>query len=457
MAINRVLTAIWSEISARGSLIKTATNPYHPNPGADNPNANNQGLAAISAKSPFITLDPNGLAVGQPAGAAVNTSLGSFSSSAGTPLDENSGKYHVVRQYGDIYMYNDGNIISWGGNGKNFSFGNGYEENHAWASGAFVYNNETFTIPPGAMSQPSCFTTAPSPSPTDDNPNYEWLGGAVSKNWGVEYTYNYGSSYEWSGGPTMYVDAYGNSGKDLTDVMQGKHCTFSYGNGYEEALIEWTSSSTWFHADDSNSPYKTRSSDSWQSSNLGSSWLAGNLLVAKAFGPTYDYHYGSAKSVQEGPSEDVVNGNSWSTVTGSSTETVTGDSTSTVTGKSTETVHGDSLSHSYGNDAEYHWGLSNEYFMGGKSEMALAGCDEISLAAKTEIIGGAATEIFLGAKLEIALGALMEIKTAFAFEVANGAKIEITNGAKCEIDNAVEVKVADLGSFDASLVKIFTP
>lgn len=461
MAINRVLNAIWAEISTRGSLIKTATNPYNPNPGAEISGANNQGMAAITAGSPFITLDANGLAVGVP----VSTSLGAFSSGAGTPLDENSGKYHVVRQYGDIYLYNDGNIISWGGNGKNFGFGNGYEENHAWASGAYVYNNETFTIPAGAMSNPNLFATAPSPSPTADSSNYEWLGGAVSKSWGVEYTYTYGTSYEWSGGPDNYIDAYGNSGNALSDLQQGKHCTYSYGNGYEEALVGWTSTSTWFHADDPGSPYLSRASDKWQSSNLGSSWTAANLLVSKAFGPTYDYHYGSTLSIQEGPSEERVNGASWSTVTGDSNETVTGNSTETVNGNSTSTVNGDSnetvtgnsTSKTVGNNTETHWGLSDEYFMGGKSEMMLAGCDEINLAAKMEIVGGAATEIFLGAKLEIALGALMEIKAAAAFEVANGAKIEITNGFKCEVDNAVEVEVADLGSFSSALVKIFTP
>ncbi|HSN17377.1 MAG TPA: hypothetical protein VLV87_04125 [Gammaproteobacteria bacterium] len=435
MAINRILNAMWAEISARGSLIKAATNPYNPTPGGDVPGANNQGLAAIQSSSPFIQLNRDGVSSQFP----VNTALGNEGRNSPTPLDENSGAYHVVRQYGDIYLFNDGNVVAWGGNGKNFSFGNGYEENHAWAGQACVYNNEVFTIPAGAMSTPGCFSSAPNPSPTAVA-EYEWLGGNVSKSWGNDYTYTYGASYEWSGGPTTYIDAYGNSGNNLTDVMQGKHCTFSYGNGYEEALIEWTPSSTWFHADDPNSPYKSRTSDSWTSSNLGTSWSASSLLVSKAFGPTYDYHYGSAKSVQEGPSEEVVNGASWSTVTGDSTETVNGNSTSTVTGDSTETVHGNATSNSYGNATETHWGTSDEYFMGGKNEMMLAGCDEINLAAKLEIVGGAATEIYLGAKLEIVMAVAMELKGGLGLSITTGENVEMNLG-KVEIEDTTQIDV----------------
>lgn len=450
MAINRVLNAIWAEISARGSLIKTATQPYNPTPGGDVPGANNQGLAALQSGSPFILLNRDGICSQVP----VSAQLGSEDEQSPAPLDENSGAYHVVRQYGDIYLFNDGNVVAWGGNGKNFSFGNGYEENHAWAGLAAVYNSETFTIPAGAMSTPSCFTTAPDPSPTANMGNqYEWLGGNVSKSWGNDYSFSYGASYEWSGGPSNYIDAYGNTGKALTDVMQGKHCTFSYGNGYEEALIEWTSTSTYFHADDTSSPYKGRASDSWQSSNLGSGWTAANLLVSKAFGPTYDYHYGSAKSVQEGPSEDVVNGSSWSTVTGSSNETVNGDSTSNVNGNSNETVHGDATSHTYGNDASYHWGLSNEYFMGGQSSMTLAASDEINLAATVSIVGGAALEIFLGAKMELVAAAAMEIKGGMGLSITAGANIEM-NTAKVEVKTAAEIDTATTG-VTASLLKLF--
>ena len=449
MAINRVLTAIWSEISARGSLVKTATSPYHPNPGADNANANNQGLAAISSGSPFLPLNQDGINAEVPVATGLADGANLSPSNA---LDENSGAYHVTRQYGDIYLYNDGNVIAWGGNGKNFSFGNGYEENHAWANQPAVYNNETFQIPVGAMTSFRDANTYMLPSATPDS-TWEWLGGNVSKSWGNDYTYTYGSSYEWSGGPTKYVDAYGNVGANLADVMQGKHCTFSYGNGYEEALIEWTSTSTWFHADDPSSPYKSRASDSWASSNLGTSWTAANLLVSKAFGPTYDYHYGPARSVQEGASEDVVNGSSWSTVTGSSTETVTGDSTSNVTGNSTETVHGDATAHTYGNDASYHWGLSNEYYMGGKSDMSLAASDEISLAAKVEIVAGGATEIFLGAKLELMVGAAMEIKGGAGLSITAGPNIEMNLG-KVEVNDTASID-ANTSGITASLLKLF--
>jgi hypothetical protein len=450
MAINRVLTAIWSEISARGSLVKTATSPYNPSPGADNSNANNQGLAAISGGSPFLPLDQDGINAEVPV--ATNLVNGAKLNPSNS-LDENSGGYHVTRQYGDIYLFNDGNVIAWGGNGKNFSFGNGYEENHAWANQPAVYNSETFQIPTGALTSFTDATNYMLPSATPDS-TWEWLGGNVSKSWGNDYTYTYGSSYEWSGGPTKYVDAYGNAGTaDLKDVMKGKHCTFSYGNGYEEALIEWTPTSTWFHADDSNSPYAKRSSDDWTSTNLGTGWIAANLLVSKAFGPTYDYHYGSARSVQEGPSEDVVNGSSWSTVNGGSTETVTGDSTSNVNGNSYETVHGDATSHTYGNDGSYHWGISNEYYMGGKSDLSLAASDEISLAAKIEIVGGAATEIFLGAKLEMVLAAAMEVKGGIALSITAGANVEMNLG-KVEIEETAHIATKTTG-ITASLLKLF--
>jgi hypothetical protein len=455
MAMNRVINSIWAEISAWGSLVKTATNPYTPSPGSADSTSNNQGLAALAAGSPFITVNSSGISPDVP----VATNLVNGANASPSSIDENSGAFQVVRQYGDIYLYNDGNIIAWGGNGKNFSFGNGYEENHAWANQACVYNNETFQIPRGAMTSfdPNLLINGMFPDSSAALSDWEWLGGNVSKNWGNDYSYNYGRSYEWSGGPTNYIDAFGNTGAALTDVMQGKHCTFSYGNGYEEALIEWTPTSAWFHADDGGSPYTSRVSDKWQSSNLGSSWTAANLLVSKAFGPTYDYHYGPTLSVQEGPSEEHVNGASWSTVTGDSNETVNGNSTSTVNGNANDTINGDQTAMIKGTALEQHWGRKSEFFMGGKSEMSLAACDEINLAAKMEIVGGLATEIFMGGKLEVALGALMEIKVAGAFEVNNGAKIEITNGAKCEIDNAVEVAVCDLASVASSLVKIFTP
>ncbi|HEX4300711.1 MAG TPA: hypothetical protein VH327_07560 [Gammaproteobacteria bacterium] len=455
MAMNRVLNSIWAEISAWGSIVKTATNPYTPSPGSADDTSNNQGLAALASGSPFIVVNRSGVSPD----VAVGTNLVDGANASPSAIEENNGAYQVVRQYGDIYLFNDGNVIAWGGNGKNFSFGNGYEENHAWANQACVYNNETFQIPLGAMSSfsPSTLPNGMFPDSSAAISDWEWLGGNVSKSWGNDYSYSYGRSYEWSGGPNNYVDAFGNTGAALTDVMQGKHCSFSYGNGYEEALIGWTPTSTWFHADDASSPYKSRVSDSWTSSNLGSSWTAANLLVSKAFGPTYDYHYGPTLSVQEGPSEEHVNGSSWSTVTGDSNETVNGNSSSTVNGNANDTINGDQTAMIKGTALEQHWGRKSEFFMGGKSEMSLAACDEINLAAKLEIVGGVATEIFLGAKLEVALGALMEIKVAGAFEVNNGAKIEITNGAKLEIDNAVEVEVTDLASVSSALVKIFAP
>lgn len=462
MAINRVLNAIWAEISARGSLIKTATNPYNPNPGGGGTTgANNQGMAAITSGSPFIVITQDGISPS----IAVNTSLSTGGSIASpstpppspplptpTPIDENSGAYLVTRQYGDIYLYNDGNIIMWGGNGKNFSFGNGYEENHAWANLACVYNNETFQIPIGALSpytDPGAYSLLPSPPAS----NWEWLGGAVSKSWGNEYSYAYGSSYEWNGGPTNYVDAFGNTGNALTDVMQGKHCTFSYGTGYEESLVGWTNSSTWFHADDSSSPYKSRSYDTWASTNLGTGWTATNLLVSKAFGPTYDYHYGSTLSIQEGPSEERVYGASWSTVIGDSNETVNGNSTSNITGNSNETVTGNVTSKTTGNATETYWGTSDEYFMGGKSEMMLAGCDEINLAAKLEIVSGAATEIYLGAKFELALGAFIDAKAGASIGVTGGPNIE-TNALKVEANDTTQIE-ANASGITASFLKLF--
>jgi hypothetical protein len=450
MAMNRVINSIWAEISAWGSLIKTATNPYVPSPGSADSSTNNQGLAALSSGSPFITVNRAGISPDVP----VATNLLNGANASPGSIDENSGAFHVVRQYGDIYLFNDGNVIAWGGNGKNFSFGNGYEENHAWANQACVYNNETFQIPRGAMTSfdPNLLINGMFPDSSAAPGDWEWLGGNVSKNWGNDYSYNYGRSYEWSGGPTNYIDAFGNTGAVLTDVMQGKHCTFSYGTGYEETLVEWNNSA-WFHADDGGSPYTSRVSDNWQSSNLGANWTAAKLLVSKAFGPTYDYHYGPTLSVQEGPSEEHVNGASWSTVTGDSTETVNGSSTSSVTGNSSETVHGDATSHTYGNDAAYHWGLSNEYYMGGKSDMSLAASDEISLSAKMEIVAGGATEIFLGAKMELILAAAMEIKGGMGLSITAGANIEMNLG-KVEMTDAAKID-ANTSGITASLLKLF--
>lgn len=454
MAINRILNAIWAEVSARGSLIKTATTKYVPSPGTltvnSAPNgANNQAVYAVTSGSPFTPVDANGLAVvpdGQTQSALpVTAGLGDGLTANMPPLDENSGQYQVLRQYGDIYMYNDGNVIMWGGNGKNFNFGNSYEEAHAWAGQSCVYNNEQFTIPQGAM---SLFLAGVVPQPANYNgpasvDAYEWLGGTVSKSWGNEYTFSYGRSYEWSGGPNNYVDAYGNSGANLTDVMQGKHCTFSYGNGYEESLVEWTSSSTWFHADDPGSPYLARIGDKWQSSNLGSGWQSGNLLVSKAFGPTYDYHYGSTLSIQEGPSEDRSYGSSWSTVVGDSTENVTGNSTSTVNGNSDDTVTGNSTSKTVGNSTETYWGESDAYFMGGKNEMMLAGCDSINLSAQLEIVAGIATSIFLGAKMELVLGARMEMKVGPAVEINSEPTVKMS---PAEFKAAAGAKIEALGT-----------
>ncbi|HEY1771693.1 MAG TPA: hypothetical protein VGH91_00720 [Gammaproteobacteria bacterium] len=456
MSIHRMFNSLWAVITTGGMVQKIATNPYNPSPGSSSSSANNQALAKVNGTSPFITIDGNGLAVNATGGAAsnagVSTSLSSFNSSAGTALDENSGKYQVVRQYGDIYMFNDGNIISWGGNGKNFSFGNGYEESHAWASGPYVYNKETFTFPKGAFS-PYLVQTTPVPS-TVSMPasidDYEWLGGNVSKSWGVDYSYTYGFSYEWSSGPKNYIDAYGNTGDAMADVMQGKHCTFSYGTGYEESLIEWTSTSTYFHADDKTSPYKSRVSDSWTTSNLGSSWTAGNLLVSKAFGPTYDYHYGPALSIQEGASEEHVNGASWSTVAGDSNETVNGNSTSNVTGNSNETVTGNQTSMVKGNSTEQHWGGAAEFFMGGKSEMILAACDEITLSVKVEMKTLGAVEIFGGASLAIYLGLLVEAQAGTKIEIsqlkvkAHEAKVTATTTASVQANGAATIAASPI-------------
>ena len=61
MAMNRVINSIWAEISAWGSLVKTATNPYTPSPGSADSTSNNQGLAALAAGSPFITVNSSGI------------------------------------------------------------------------------------------------------------------------------------------------------------------------------------------------------------------------------------------------------------------------------------------------------------------------------------------------------------------------------------------------------------
>ena len=497
MSIQRMFNSLWAVITTGGMVQKIATNPYMPSPGSSDSTANNQALAAVTGSSPFITITHDGLAVGQPAGASVSTSLGSFNSSAGTPLDENSGQYQVVRQYGDIYMFNDGNIISWGGNGKNFSFGNGYEEAHAWANGPFVYNKETFTIPKGAFS-PYLTQTTPvastvsMPASLDD---YEWLGGNVSKSWGVDYTFSYGTSYEWSAGPNNYVDAYGNTGAALTDVKQGKHCTYSYGTGYEESLIAWDQGSGWFHADDSNSPYASRKHDSWQSSYLSiesvassfaqsaadqtagsfvsslaggdageeaidslsegqamadaafnpkdfasrNTWQVQNLLVSKTFGNTYDYHYGPGLSIQEGPSEERNYGNTSSTVIGNSTESVTGNATAMIQGNATEQF----------------WGGKAEFFMGGKSEMVLGACDEITLSVKMELKTLGAIEVFGGIAIATFLGLQIEIQSGGKIEIG---ELEVKNkAASVKVNDAAKVEVNGAASVQSSPVNVVTP
>jgi hypothetical protein len=479
MSIQRFFNSLWAVIGTGGMVHKIATHPYNPSPGGAVAGANNQAVAAVRSSTPFILVDANGISPD----VHVNTSLDDGSKIANppdppaqgvpapvspTPLDENSRSYHVTRQYGDIYLFNDGNIISWGGNGKNFSFGNGYEENHAWASLNCVYNNEVFPIPAGAMSTPACFSTVSDySSPTDGVAEYEWLGGNVSKNWGVDYGYNYGSSYEWSAGPDTYIDAYGTTGDPLPEIKKGKHCAYSYGTGYEESLIAWDNGSGWFHADDSNSPYASRKHDDWNSGFLSmesvassfaqdagdqatsallgalgvtgsnneeaidtlsegqalddavfnpqdfakrNKWQAVNLKVSKDFGNTYEYHYGPGLSIQEGPTEERNYGNTSSTVVGNSTESVTGNSSSTVTGNSSESVTGNATSMVQGNSTEQFWGGKAEFFMGGKSEMSLGACDEINLAAKVEIVAGVALEIFLGFKTEIGSAGSLEFE-----------------------------------------------
>lgn len=515
MSIQRMFNSLWAVITTGGMVQKIATSPYVPSPGSSASSANNQALAAVTGGSPFITINGNGLAVNSSgaAGATVSTSLAAFSSGAGLALDENSGKYQVVRQYGDIYLFNDGNIISWGGNGKNFSFGNGYEEAHAWASGPYVYNNETFTIPKGAFS-PYLTQTTPVPS-TVSMPasldDYEWLGGNVSKSWGVDYTFSYGTSYEWSAGPQNYVDAYGNTGAALTDVKQGKHCTYSYGTGYEEALIAWDQGSGWFHADDSNSPYASRKHDSWQSAYLSmesvasslaggdaqalasnpfaglmsgdqqeemvdsmsegqaiqemvfnpkdfaarNTWQVQNLLVSKTFGNTYDYHYGPGLSIQEGPTEERTYGNSSSTTIGNSSESVTGNSSSTVTGNSSETVTGNATAMIQGNATEQFWGGKAEFFMGGKSEMVLGACDEITLSVKMELKTLGAIEVFGGIAIATFLGLQIEIQAGGKIEI--GELKVLNKAAEVNVNDAAKVEVNGAASVQSSPVNVVTP
>lgn len=505
MTINRMLNALWAQISSRGFLIKIATNPYNPSPGTTvgSGSSNNQGMAAVTGPTPFVTLDPNGLCAQVP----VNTPLSGIGSVQNIQaLDEGSSAYQVSRHYGDIYFFNDGNIIQWGGNGKNFNFGNGYEEGHAWANQACVYNNETFTIPRGSMSlylagvvaQPSNYNA---PASLDA---YEWLGGNVEKFWGNGYEFKYGSSYEWSAGPNNYVDAYGNTDANaLPDIKLGKHCTYSYGTGYEESLIAWDQGSGWFHADDPTSPYTSRKHDDWTSSFLSlesvassfaaaspvptfggllspdqaeeatdtlseseaaldavfnpqdfakrNTWKAVNLKVSKDFGNTYEYHNGPGLSVQEGPTEERNYGNTSSTVVGNSSESVTGNSTSTVTGNKMETTTGNSTEMVQGDALEQFWGGKAEFFMGGKSEMNLAACDEITLSAKVEITAGAALEIFLGFKTEIAsagslsfeLGPKLELIPDDAELKELTAKVEVIESAQAQLANVV-MNVTDL-------------
>lgn len=337
-----------------------------------------------------------------------------------TNVDEMSGDVVINRVMGNQYTYFEGSVFSFNST-QDYNFGNNYEENHAWSSD-HVPTNEAFVIPTlGA-----------------DNERNQ---GIVNKTWANEYNFNYGSSRNWSGGPSdNEINDDGSAGAALSDLKKGKLCDYSYGSGYEEVLIDQSDGNADSH-------YSSTRHNDWQSSFLGwSNSDLPNILVSKVFGKTYDYRNGDGREIREGNSDELVYGNSNSEVHGDSTENVTGNGTATVTGNSTETVHGNSTSTVYGVTTDHHWGTSNEILGGGGASLNMGGFIEMTL--------GAVQETTLSAKMEIFGGAIMSLTMGAILEITLGLKMEVQAGGKIEVGELVDVKAKASAKIDACLAEI---
>lgn len=342
-----------------------------------------------------------------------------------TNVDEMKGEVVVNRIQGNQYTYFEGSVFSFNST-QDYNFGNNYEENHGWSADC-VPEGEKFVIPVLGESK-------------------ERGQGLVTKTWANEYNYNFGTSYNWSGGSSdKEINDDGSQGAALSDLKKGKFCEYSYGSGYEEVLIDQ-------NAGNADQHYANTKHNDWKAGHL-SNWPSdsGNILVSKVFGRTFDYRNGDAYEVREGNAEEKVYGDSYSTVHGDSHEWVGEDgnksnSYSTVYGDSTETVHGDSTSTVYGVTTDHHWGRANEILGGGSASLNMGGMIEMTL--------GAVSETSLSAKMEIALGAFMEICMGMKMEIFLGGKIELSAGAKAEISVAEDCDLVGGAKIEATLTKI---
>ncbi|HET7922345.1 MAG TPA: hypothetical protein VFM15_06285 [Gammaproteobacteria bacterium] len=364
--------------------------------------------------TPFIKLNDDGTAV-----------------DGTTQIQDVSGEAYVQRVQGNQYSYAEGSAFSYGST-CDFNFGNGYEENHGWANSQVPFDSSNLNPP---YTERFVIPTL--------GANNEKEQGLVSKSWGNEYNFSFGTSRNWSAGPVnQLID---DNGKVTTDssasaaLKSGKFCEYSYGTGYEEVLIDQNDG-------DADQHYSSTKHNDWKAGNLPG-WPSdpGSLLVSKVFGKTFDYRHGDAYEVREGNAEEKVCGNSYSTVHGDSHEWVGEDgsksnSYSTVYGDSTETVHGDSTANVYGHSMETFWGRKDEFFMGGSNSMSLAAMDEIALAAKFEM--------FAGGVVSIALGAILEITGAF--------KVEIEMGGRAEVNMAADLNSTVGAKIETALTKVET-
>jgi phage gp45-like len=337
-----------------------------------------------------------------------------------TNVDEMSGDTVVNRIQGNQYPYFEGSVFSFNST-QDYNFGNNYEENHGWCSD-HVPESEVFVIPAlGA-----------------DNERGQ---GIVTKTWANEYNYNYGSSYNWSGGPTdNEINDDGSQGAALPALKKGKLCEYSYGSGYEEVLIDQSGGNADTH-------YASTKHNDWTASNLPG-WPSdpSGILVSKVFGKTFDYRNGDAYEVREGNAEELVYGDSYSTVHGNSDEHVYGNGTSDVHGDSTETVHGNSTATVYGNSTETVHGDSLELFAGGKAEFFTGGINSMSIAA--------VNEMSLTGKIELTIGGVMSVMMGAVMEITLGLKMEIQAGGKIEVGELVDVKAKASAKIDACLAEI---
>lgn len=295
-----------------------------------------------------------------------------------TTAEEVGGNFIIDRSYGDIYHYGEGNTYAWGAESA-FNFGNDYEELHEGVdfvgdtSAKPITDRYTFTAFNGS---------------TIDNPGSEIfeipvLGkvrekneGLVEKNWGNKFEYHWGSSYLWSAGPGP----------------GGANCTYSYGNGYTENLLEISQGNF-------ASQYASTKHDAWRSEPRID---AGKATIEKTYGATYSYQKGFSYEVREGDSRSETWGNS--------TETINGNQKSFVTGNTDEIQHGG----------------KSEMVMGGTSSMFLGAANELKLSGENSMVGGAKNELFMGIASTIFLGIEIELKLGGSMEFGGTANMRAT-------------------------------